>query len=125
MVRTLLAAVAGVIAWGVVVTALNLGLRHSWTDYAAVEKAMNFTVAMMAARLSISAVSSLVSGAVASLISRENFKAALISGVILLAVFAPFHYTIWNKFPLWYHLTFLTSLPVVSLIGARLVRNRA
>ncbi len=121
--RTVLAGIAGVIVWGVVVTLLNLGLRHGWADYAAVEKAMTFTVAMMAARLSMSGVASLVSGYLASRISHERFNAALISGVILLALFAPFHYTIWDKFPVWYHLTFLTSLPVLSLLGGRFAKG--
>ncbi|HEY2068883.1 MAG TPA: hypothetical protein VGG48_04960 [Rhizomicrobium sp.] len=119
MVRTILAAIAGVLVWGVGVTVLNLGLRHGWADYAAVEKAMAFTVPMMAARLSMSGASSLVSGYVASLISRESPRAALIAGVVLLACFVPFHLTIWDKFPLWYHLTFFVSLPVLSVIGSR------
>jgi hypothetical protein len=115
--------ILGVVAWGVLVTVLNLGLRHGWSDYAAVEKAMAFTLPMMIARLSESGVSSLVSGAVASTISRERFKAALGAGVILLALFAPFHASIWTKFPIWYHLIFLISLPVLSVIGGRFART--
>lgn len=123
MLRTILAAIAGVIVWGIVVSLLNLGLRHGWPDYAAVEKAMTFTLPMMAARLAMCGVASLVSGYVASRISRENFNAALAAGVILLAIFAPFHYTIWDKFPPWYHLTFLASLPLLSLLGGRFART--
>jgi len=123
MLRTILAAIAGIIVWGIVVSLLNLGLRHGWPDYAAVEKAMTFTVPMMAARLAMSGVASLVGGYVASRISRENFNAALAAGVILLAIFAPFHYTIWDKFPIWYHLTFLASLPLLSLLGGRFART--
>jgi hypothetical protein len=123
MVRTLLAAIAGVIVWGIGVTLLNLGLRHGWSGYAAVEKAMTFTTAMMAARLAMSAASSLASGYAASRISRENLNAALGAGVILLALFVPYHLTIWDKFPIWYHLTFFASLPIMSVIGARLARR--
>jgi hypothetical protein len=114
--------VVGVLAWGIVVTILNLGLRHGWPAYGAVEKAMLFTVPMMAARLSISGISSLVSGYVAAAIGRSG-QAALIAGVLLLLIFLPIHYTIWSKFPLWYHLTFLVSLPVLSIIGGRFARN--
>jgi hypothetical protein len=124
MLRTLLAAVVGVIVWGIGVTVLNLGLRHGWSDYAAVEKAMTFTTAMLAARLGMSAASSLAGGYIASLISRENFNAAPASGVILLALFVPYHLTIWDKFPLWYHLTFFASLLILPLIGARLAPTR-
>ncbi|MBI3675081.1 MAG: hypothetical protein HY243_00485 [Proteobacteria bacterium] len=122
MLRKILGIVAGVIAWGVVVTLLNMGLRTAWPEYAVIDKAMTFafTVPMMAARLSESAVSSLVSGYLASLISKERAWTALLTGLVLLAIFAFIHYQIWNKLPLWYHLTFLMSLPVLSLIGGRL-----
>ena len=60
MLRLVGGVIAGIVAWIVIVTALNLGLRHGWPAYAAVEKAMAFTVPMMVARLSMSAVSSLM-----------------------------------------------------------------
>jgi hypothetical protein len=123
MLRSILAVVAGVLAWGIVVTILNLGLRHGWPAYAAVEKAMLFTVPMMAARLSISGISSLVSGFAAAAVGRSG-QAALIAGVLLLLIFVPIHYVIWSKFPLWYHLTFLVSLPLLSVIGGRFSRVR-
>jgi hypothetical protein len=114
--------VVGVLAWGIVVTILNLGLRHGWPAYGVVERAMLFTVPMMAARLSISGISSLVGGYAAAAIGRSG-QAALIAGVLLLLIFLPIHYTIWSKFPLWYHLTFLVSLPLLSVIGGRFSRN--
>jgi hypothetical protein len=123
MLRLILGMIVGVVVWGIVVTILNLGLRHGWSDYAAVEKAMTFTLPMMIARLTESALSSLIAGAAASAISRERFNAALGAGIILLALFAPFHASIWTKFPIWYHLTFLLSLPVMSVIGGRLSRR--
>ncbi len=122
MLRMIGGAVAGVIVWAIVVTLLNLGLRHGWADYAAVEKAMAFTIPMMAARLSESAVSSVVSGWAAAAIGKRKLSAT-IAGVVLLAIFLPFHYSIWDKFPIWYHLTFLISLPVLSILGGRLARG--
>jgi hypothetical protein len=122
MLRAIGGVIAGVIVWGVVVSLLGLGLRHGWPAYAAVEKAMTFTIAMMAARLSISAVSSLVSGYTAAAIGRRQ-SAALIAGVALLLLFIPVHYGLWHRFPIWYHLTFLISLPVLSIIGGRFART--
>ena len=113
--------VAGLIAWTVLVTALNLGLRHGWPAYAAVEKAMAFTIPMMAARLLESAAASLVSGWSAARIGGP--LAALVAGLMLLLMFVPVHYQLWHVFPLWYHLTFLTSLPVLSVIGGKLARR--
>ena len=122
MLRLIGGIVAGIVVWGIVVTLLNFGLRYGMPGYGAVEKAMLFTVPMMAARLSISAVSSLVSGYAAAAIGRRQM-AAVAAGVIILLLFLPVHYMIWDKFPIWYHLTFLTSLPVLSIVGGRFART--
>jgi hypothetical protein len=121
MLRFIGGVVSGIIAWVVVATVLNFGPRYGWPAYAAVEKVMLFTVPMMAVRLSISGISSLVSGYVSAAIGRRS-QAALIAGVLLLLIFLPIHYSIWSKFPIWYHLTFLTSLPVLSIIGGQFWR---
>ncbi len=124
MLRLIGGVVAGLIVWVAVVSALNLGLRHGWHDYAAVEKAMTFTIPMMAARLAESAISSLVSGFVAALVDKGGW-APLVSGTILLLLFIPVHYSLWDRFPIWYHLTFLISLPFLSFIGGKLVRAKS
>jgi len=124
MLRAIGGGVAGIIVWAIVVTLLNLGLRHGWPDYGAVEKAMAFTLPMMIARLSESAVSSIVSGWAAAAIGKRRLS-AIIAGVIILLLFLPVHYSLWNKFPAWYHLTFLISLPVLSVLGGRLAKVQA
>ena len=120
MLRKIIGIVMGLVVWGACVTVIDLGLRHGWPAYAAVEKAMTFTLAMMVARLTESAISSVAGGWIATRIGGR--WAAAIAGVILLAIFLPFHIQIWSRFPVWYHLTFLTSLLVASLIGGRLAR---
>ena len=124
MVRVIGGTIAGVIAWLGIVTVLNLGLRYGWHDYHVVEKAMTFTLPMMLARLSESGVSSVVSGAIAAKLAR-NERAALYAGIALLAMFLPVHYMLFSKFPLWYHLVFLASLPLLSVLGGQLVRERS
>jgi hypothetical protein len=112
MWRQIGGAVAGIVAWLVIVTALNMALRRFWPDYAAVEKAMAFTLPMMIARLSMSGLSSLLSGAIAAVLGRDRLRPALASGVVLALFFLPVHYMLWHKFPVWYHLTFLGSLVI-------------
>ncbi len=80
---------------------------------------MIFTVPMMIARLSESAVSSMFAGFIAAEIDRDG-RAPLAAGTVLLLLFAPGHYLLWTRFPVWYHLTFLVSLPLLSMIGGRL-----
>ena len=124
MLKTIAGAVAGLVTWWVLVIVVDFGLRHGWPEYAAVEKAMTFTVPMMIARLSMSGISSIVSGAVAAWLGRDRFRPALVSGLIVLALFVPIHYSLWSRFPVWYHATFLTSLVVLSVLGGGLVRMK-
>lgn len=121
MLRKALGVLAGLLAWIVIVTVLNFGLRAALPGYAAVEKAMAFTLVMMFGRLAISFASSLASGFVAAKVGDRS--STLITGVILLLLFLPVHYQIWSKFPVWYHLSFLASLPLLSIAGARLARR--
>ncbi len=123
MLRRIGGVIAGVGVWIVIVTLLNLALRYSWHDYATVERAMTFSLPMMVARLSMSGVSSLVSGMVAGWIDKTGW-APLVSGSILLLLFLPVHYSLWDRFPAWYHLTFLASLPFLGWWGGRLWRPR-
>lgn len=120
--RIVLGVIAGLVAWAVVVTVCDVAMRKLWLDYALVEKSLAFTLPMMIARLSESAVSSVLSGFAAAFVAKERIKASLVAGAIILAMFLPTHISIWHKFPVWYHLTFLTSLPLLSLAGGLLRR---
>jgi hypothetical protein len=120
--RIILGVITGLIVWAVVVTVCDIALRKLWVEYALVEKSLAFTLPMMLARLLESAVSSVVSGFAAALVSKERIKSSLIAGVLILAMFLPTHISIWHKFPVWYHLTFLMSLPLLSLAGGLLRR---
>lgn len=122
LLRIILGVIGGLIAWTVVVTVCDIAMRKLWLDYALVEKSLAFTLPMMIARLSESAVSSVVSGFAAALVSRERIKSPLATGVVILAMFVPVHIPIWHKFPVWYHLTFFASLPLLSVVGGLLRR---
>lgn len=120
MWRAIAGVSAGLVAWVVVVTVLNFGLRWWLPGYVQAEPAMLFTLGMKIARLSIGALSSLAAGAVVRGITRSNL-APWIVGLVLLALFVPDHIHIWNTFPVWYHLTFLVTLAPLVALGARLV----
>jgi hypothetical protein len=122
MEQRVLRAVAGVagglIAWVIVATITNLVLRAVWPTYAAVEAAMSFTLAMLIFRLALGALSSLCAGFVAAWISRRNGTSVKVLAALLLAAFIPAHYALWDRFPIWYHVTFLLSLLVLPVLGA-------
>jgi len=37
--------------------------------------------------------------------------------MLLLVAFIPEHVSLWDKFPVWYHLTFLASLVPLTYLG--------
>jgi len=124
MVRLIAGIIGGVSAWFVVATIADIGFRIAWPGYAAVEKAMAFDLPMLVGRLAVlGALSSVCAGAVAAWIAKGNRKAALALGLLLVVIFVPVHYGVWDRFPVWYHLTFLVSLLPLTLLGARLVRG--
>ena len=120
ILRTVGAVIAALVAWFFVATVLNLALRAWWPHYHEAETAFNFTLAMKLARLVLGALSSLGAGFVAAWIGRGRMGSATLTGIALLCLFIPGHYRIWDKFPVWYHLTFLVSLLPLTLLGAAL-----
>jgi hypothetical protein len=121
MWRTVLSIVAGLLAWGVVVTLLNFGLRASLPGYHAAEATLQFTSAMKIGRLTEAALSSLAAGAIIGSIVPRNWWAPWLTGLIILAMFLPVHVHLWNVFPVWYHLAFLVPLAPLFALGAALV----
>ncbi len=124
MLRTILSVVAGIAAWVVLVTIADRAMRAAWPEYQAAWSAMAFTLPMMIARLAESTVALIVASWAASRIAPMSRAAPWALGLVLLAIFVPIHYTIWSKFPIWYHAYFLTSLVAVSVVVGSLARSR-
>jgi hypothetical protein len=120
MKRSILACLAGLLTWIVVVTVINRVLRLSLPNYIAAEQTLQFTLGMKWARLLMAIVTSLVAGAVTGWISPSSRWAPLILGSVVFAMFVPLHIAIWSKFPVWYHLTFLLTIIPAVLVGALL-----
>ena len=117
--RTAGGVLGGFVVWWVVATIVDIALRISWPEYAAVEKAMTFTLGMQVARLANGAVSSLAAGFASAWISRRKPIATGLLVILLLALFIPVHISLWTKFPAWYHLIFFASLLGFPFVGLR------
>ena len=120
MARGIAGVAGGLIAWIVAATLGNFVLRFALPGYAEVEKAMSFTLAMLAGRLVVGALSSLCAGLTVAWITRRNDRVGVILTSILVVLFIPVHYNLWSTFPLWYHLAFFASLVIMTVAGARL-----
>jgi hypothetical protein len=123
MARGILAVVAGLVAFVAVVAVAGIAMRAAWPDYARVADAMTFTLPMMIARLSIGAVATIAAGLVTALIASRSTIVRVAPGLLLLVAFIPQHIMLWEKFPVWYHLTFLLSLVPLTYLGGALNRE--
>ena len=120
MKRSILAYLAGLLTWMVVVTLINRGLRLSLPNYTAAEHTLQFTLIMKWARLAMAVITSIAAGAVTRWVAPSSRWTPWILGAIVFAMFLPTHIAIWNRFPVWYHLTFLLTIIPAVLAGALL-----
>jgi len=125
MRRAIAGILAGLVAWTLIVTVLNWGLRLYLPGYTEAEPTMLFTLGMKIARLSIAAVTSVAAGALVRVIAPGSRLAPWIVGLVMLVLFVPVHIQLWSRFPAWYHLTFLITLAPLVALGAQLVPRNA
>lgn len=121
--RNVLSVVAGLVTWLAIAFCCGLVVRESWPAYVAVMDEMKFTLPMMFTRLGIGVVATVGMGFIAAKITQSRI-AALIPGIILLILFIPEHISLWDKFPIWYHLWFLSTLVPLTYVGNLLARRR-
>ena len=124
MKRSILACLAGLLTWIVVVSAINRVLRLSLPNYTAAEQTLQFTLGMKWARLLMAMVTSVAAGAVTGWTSREGRWPPLIVGGVVLTMFVPVHVAIWSRLPAWYHLTFLLTIVPAVLAGAMMAGRK-
>ena len=118
MARTIGSIIVGLVAWGVVVTLLNFGLRATILGYHAAEASLLFTGAMKAGRLIEAAIASVAAGMAVRAVAPASRAAPWVTGLVILGLFVPVHIQLWSKFPAWYHLTFLLSIVPLVWLGA-------
>jgi hypothetical protein len=121
MGKRIVGVVVGLMVWFATALVAGVLLRSLWPEYVAASGDMTFTLPMKLTRLSIGALATFAAGAVTALIGRSS-RTAEITGAVLLVFFIPVHIDLWDKFPIWYHLTFLTSLVPLAVVGGSIAR---
>jgi len=124
MKRPILAFAVGLVVWFLLISVLDRALRIFVPGYAAAEPTMSFTLGMLAARLLIAALTSLIAGAAAAWIAPSSPRLPVLLGAVLLVAFIPIHVQLWSLFPFWYHLVFLATLIPLVALGSWLTRAR-
>jgi hypothetical protein len=118
MLRKFLGVVGGLVGFILIGSVGFFLLRFNWHEYALAEKESTFTLPMLLSRLAMSVVCSVGAGWLAVLVAKGDSRTSWWLGVLMLVIFVPVHYGLWDKFPVWYHLTFLTTLaPIIGFSG--------
>lgn len=121
-IKGVLGVLIGFVAWFAVATVGNLVIRAVVAGYAEAEPEMKFTLPMLVARLALGAVSSVAAGFACAASFRSVPDAVKFLATVLVLFFIPVHYSLWTRFPLWYHAVFLASLAPLALLGGKLAR---
>ena len=125
MLRATIAVVVGIVVWGLCAQALDVLLRFAVPGYALAEPTLAFTLPMMLARLALPGAVPTVCAGLACAWMGQGARGVVTALTILLVLpFAWVHYHLWDRFPAWYHLTFLVSLAILPFLGAALAPRR-
>ncbi len=134
MIRIILGVIAGFIAWSIIWLGSDQVLissspnwygSHQYAFQAAMVNQTSFTPdsTILLLHLVRAAIISIMAGFLAALIARENRRAPLILGVLLLLFGIGVQAVAWSYLPIWYHLVFLAMLIPFTVIGGRLKRT--
>lgn len=121
--KTILGVVAGYIIWSILWVGIDAVLRAVWTSYDQSVAAMTFSSSQLIVPLVLTAFCSIAAGFVAASIAKENARAPLILGVLLLVTGIFVQMSLWEKVPLWYHLAFWILLIPMTMLGGKLRKN--
>ena len=125
MIRAIVAIVAGAITWKAVVMLATLLGKFVWPAYAAVEEQRVFDLEMLFSRLTVGAVATLAFGAVVAWVAQGDQKTIRMIILAWLLYSVVDHITVWDQFPIWYHLLYLAYVVPLALLGSRIIRRTA
>lgn len=131
MGRIILGAVVGFTVWTILLLASDAVWvtlspdwygRHQSEMQAAVNNNTPFMAdsAILIVAVIRSAIFSLVTGFIAAVVAKENFKSPVLLGIFLLAFGSFIHSLIRNNVPLWYHALILLPLIPLAILGGKL-----
>lgn len=122
--KTILGIVGGFVVWCLVGFVGLLTLKLSWPEYAGVMGNFAFTDPMLSARLLVGVLNSLAAGWAAYSIAKGTGSAWILGG-ILLAYASYMHFIVlWDKFPPWFHFSYVITLLPLIVLGGYLAKHR-
>jgi len=131
MLRIVLGVIAGFFAWLIAWFGSEKILSAIWPEFGAHQRAFEaalknggqFTAdtTMLLIHIVLASIISLMSGSLAALIARENTRAPLVLGFVLLALGILKAVMSWPYVPVWYHVIFTAILLPMTILGGKLI----
>jgi hypothetical protein len=131
MLRIVLGVIAGFFAWLIVWVGVEKILSAIWPEFGVHQRAFEealknggqFTAdtTMLLTHIVMGSIVSVLSGVLAALIARENTRAPLVLGFLLLALGLLKAVMSWQYVPIWYHAIFTAILLPMAIIGGKLI----
>lgn len=131
MWRIVLGVIAGVFGWLIVWVGIEKIISAIWPAFGVHQKAFEeaiknggqFTAdtTMLLTHIVVGSIVSVMAGALAALAARENSRAPLIAGCLLLAMGVAKAVMSWQYVPIWYHVIFTAILLPMAIIGGKLI----
>lgn len=129
--RIALGVIAGFVAWLIVWVGSEMVLSAIWPEwYGAHQRAFTAAIksggpfsadtTILLIHIVCASVVSAMSGFLAALIARENKRAPIILGLLLLALGLLKAVMSWPYVPIWYHVVFTALLVPMAIVGGRL-----
>ena len=131
MGRIVLGVIAGFFAWAIVWGGSEMVFSAIWPEWfgahqraftAAIKNGGQFSAdtTILLMQIVLGSIVSVMSGFLAALIARENKRAPLIVGLLLLALGLLKAVMSWPYVPIWYHVVFTALLVPMAIVGGKL-----
>jgi hypothetical protein len=131
MLRTIVGVITGFVAWSIAWFGGEQIFSAIWPEgfgahqrafQAAIENGGPFTAdtTMLLIHIVLGSLVSVMSGSLTALIARENKRAPLFLGVLLLAFGVLKAVMSWPYVPMWYHVIFTAMLLPMTIWGGRM-----
>ena len=131
MLRIVLGAIVGFFAWLIVWIGSEKIIGAIWPAFGVHQRAFEEVVknggqftaetTMLLTHIVLGSIVSVMAGSLAALIARENSRAPLVLGFVLLALGIAKAVMSWQYVPIWYQIIFTAILLPLAIVGGKLI----
>ena len=121
--RVIASVVGGILLFALATMAMSAVSKELWPEYAAAVADRAYTLPMLLSRLASGAAAIVFATWLAVMLGKQSLKTGFLIGVSLLVLNILWHVNIWDKYPVWYHLTWFAIIMPSALLGGRLARS--